>query len=495
MSETHAAAVARADTGAAIAEGDDVGRRLERTLSWRDGFALALTIPIGTFSVIGYSIGALGAWEAAILWAVVTVVACLQNFLFAEMAYMFPRQSGGVPVYAAEAWKKYFAPIGAVAAIGYWAGWSFTLSVYGLTIGALVQAQWFPTATWGFSDGIVTLGLPVLIAVLTILAVWLVNIYGIKPAVWINKVIGIVSVVMLVIIILGPFVTGNWHARNLHFDVGKGGLTLAITYLFILGWSGYGTEICATFAPEFKKRRDMTKAFTYSALFSLAMLTVGPIALAGPVGDKAIGLNPTGFYADTFAKVLGPASGLVTLVLCLIFFLGMNSATADGGRALYGVAQQGMTVKQLNHLNKRGLPSRGMTLDMLVNIGILFFVKSTLAIIFAANVGYMLSMVFACSAFLLLRKDRPDWPRPIRLARGWVVAAVLLTLYEAFVTIFGFLHPSLGGYGGSTSQVIGVGILLVSIVLYAYRRKVQDRGGLRLRDHSIGVPTVVPEVE
>jgi pimeloyl-ACP methyl ester carboxylesterase len=39
-----------------------------RLLTWRDMLAIALVIPIAAFAIIGYSIGALGALTAALLW-------------------------------------------------------------------------------------------------------------------------------------------------------------------------------------------------------------------------------------------------------------------------------------------------------------------------------------------------------------------------------------------------------------------------------------------
>jgi hypothetical protein len=36
----------------------------KRTLTWRDGFILALVIPMSGFTLAGYEIGAIGAWGA-----------------------------------------------------------------------------------------------------------------------------------------------------------------------------------------------------------------------------------------------------------------------------------------------------------------------------------------------------------------------------------------------------------------------------------------------
>ena len=46
---------------------------------------------------------------------------------------------------------------------------------------------------------------------------------------------------------------------------------------------------------------------------------------------------------------------------------------------------------------------------------ILLLGASNLAILYMSNIGYVLAHVFALTGFLLLRRDRPDWPRPIKL--------------------------------------------------------------------------------
>jgi amino acid transporter len=135
------------------------------------------------------------------------------------------------------------------------------------------------------------------------------------------------------------------------------------------------------------------------------------------------------------------------------------------------------------------MPARAMFLDLVLNIVMVLFVGNVLAIIFTANVGYFVAICFGLSGFLLLRRDRPDWPRPIRLGRGWPAAAAALVAVNAVLLVVGFLNPGDAGYGGATEQLIGVGILLLSVILFAYRRIVQDRGPLRLTERA---PTVAP---
>ena len=125
-----------------------------------------------------------------------------------------------------------------------------------------------------------------------------------------------------------------------------------------------------------------------------------------------------------------------------------------------------------------------MTIDMIVNLALIFFVATPLAILVAGNLGYMAAHFFAVAAFVLLRKDRPNWPRPIKLPSFWIPIAVLICALNALFIVVGASSASLSGYGGKKELWIGVGVLLFSVVLYVYRRVVQDRGRVHLRDDS-----------
>jgi amino acid transporter len=464
-----------------------------RRLSWVDGLSLGLSIPVGGFALIGYSIGILGAWTAMLLWGVTCVIAILQNFIFAELAAMFPNKPGGIALYAHEGCRRYFAPIGALAAVGYWAGWSFGLAVYGLIIGQLLTAQFFPHSTWTVFDGTQHIGLAIFLAGGAILAVWALNVFGIRPAVTTNKVIGVVVCATIAILIIGPFVTGAWH-NQLTWGLGKpgqawGGWQLAIVYLYVMCWTAYGTEIAATFSPEYRnQRRDTPRALLSGGVLTLAFLVLGPLATTGVVGEKEIAANPVGFFIPVFSSIIGPAASLLTTVICGALFLNMTAATADAGRALYGIARDGMIVRQLFHLNRHGMPGRAMTIDLIVNVSLVFFVANTLGILFASNLGYMIAIVFALTGFLLLRRDRPAWPRPIKLGPAWLVVAGALIAFNLALIVIGALNPGIAGYGGTTDQLIGLAILAAALVMFAVRRLVQDRVPLHFREVTPRLP-------
>src|SRR5262249_42354408 len=200
-------------------------------------------------------------------------------------------------------------------------------------------------------------------------------------------------------------------------------------------------------------------------------------------GTVTSGSGPEGeFYVPAFAKIVGSGAANVMLVLLIgSLFLSMISSTADGSRALYGIARDDMTIKQLYHLNRFHVPARAMTVDLAVNVLLVLLIPSNLAILYMSNIGYMLSHVFALSGFLLLRRDRPNWPRPIKVGPIWVGIAAVLCVFNIILVGVGIANPTLTGYGNWTDMWIGVGVLVGSVLLFFYRRVIPDkaRGALR----------------
>ena len=196
-----------------------------------------------------------------------------------------------------------------------------------------------------------------------------------------------------------------------------------------MGWSAYGFETVAAFAPEYHNPEwDTPRALRASAAFSVVVYALLPLGVGGTLGTEAIANDATAiaFYTQAFDVLVGSALTNV-LVVCLIagLLLSMNTATMDGSRALYGISQDGMTTKALGRLNRYSVPAVAMTADVILNLFLISYFGYPLDILAAGNLGYMLAHVFALTGFLLLRRDRPNWPRPIKLSAAWVPIAAL----------------------------------------------------------------------
>ncbi|MDX6521909.1 MAG: hypothetical protein QOF08_2514 [Gaiellales bacterium] len=483
-------------------------RELLKSISWFDGFVVALANPSFLITGLGGSAVSLGGWGAVVLWTVSVLLGALHNYIYSELATMFPKLSGGIAIYAHEAWKRYFSFIGPVAAFGYWIGWSVVLSASGLVVGLLVQAQFYTGSlaagsSWNHSGKVLGIPLyfsfPIALTAVVIVVIWVFNVLGMRPAVWVGYVTGALLLIPLAVFMFLPYLTGDFHTSNLHNNIDYGtmgdtGWTLVIVWLYAMCWSSYGMECCATFAPEYHNPTvDTPKALRISALFGVIVYSLLPLGAVGTFGDQNLTFgdathanNTVSFYASTFHSIISAGTGIAIILLCAGIVLAMNTATADGSRALYGISQDGMTIKWFGKLNSRHVPANAMTLDALLNIFLLCSFGSdatgALKILIFSNLGYVLCHVFAMSGFLLLRKDRPDLARPLKLAAFWLPVAGVLALFDALLLIVGGWNSGLA-YGDTSKRtlVYGLLVLAIGVVLYVYRVVVQEKQPLRMR--------------
>ena len=483
-------------------------RQLIKTLRWYDGFVIALANPGFLLGSLGYSVLDLGGWGAVLLWGITAGFIVPVMVLYSELAAMFPHKSGGFPLYAHEGWRKYSTLVGPVATFGYWIGWSVVLAFLGLFVGSIAQASWWPNEPYGtnafggsliddgyFSTGSVHIGLQHLIGIGIIIGVWLFNIFGTRIAVTFNYLAGILLMIPLFAFMFLPFLNGDFDSANLTYNLNDGGLAwggwqLALVWIWIMIWSAGGVDTCATFAPEYKDTvRDTRKALLSAAVFSLIVYTVLPLGLTGGVGADTVAAYD---YVGALNQLVGKgATDFFIVIILASFVISMNTATADGSRALYGISRDGMTIKELGRLNRWNVPGNAMTLDTIINVLFVLFVGNIFGILAASNIGYVLAHVFALSGYVLLRKDRPLWPRPIKLPAYWTgIAAVLCAAFAVFTVVgVGWFQIAAGGYGkGAIVKIIGFAVLGISLLLFLFRRIVQDGEAPHWREETPTMP-------
>jgi amino acid transporter len=153
-----------------------------------------------------------------------------------------------------------------------------------------------------------------------------------------------------------------------------------------------------------------------------------------------------------------------------------------------------MTIREFGVLNKHRVPGRAMTLDAILNIILISAFAGVFQILAVSNIGYVLATCAALGGFVLLRRDRPDWPRPVRLPNFWVPLAALLFLINlTFLIVGGFIYSGgflgIEGYGyGWDKTRTGLLVLLVAVLLYVWRHVVQDKIPITLREQVPRTP-------
>jgi amino acid transporter len=441
-------------------------RKLLKTMRWWDGFVVGLCNPGFLLAGLAGSVDTLGPKWACIIWFSSSIVGALQAYIYAEPATMFPDKSGGLSMYAKEGWRKYFSLAGPLATFGYWFAWSSVLAIYGGIIGTLLITRFWPNdeiATKVWHLGFVDVNGYRLIGLVCILMCFIFNVRGMRPAVWFSYVTGALMLIPVLSLAIIPFLNGDIHNHALNQDFISasvkfyGGtpsnfqtVAMLIVWFWVIGWSSYGPEAPATFAPEFVDTKDDTrKALASAGILNCFLCLLLPLTIVAELGTGFI-YNDTTYIAylttaldNTVGTTLG---GLFVVFLSAGLLLSMNTATMDGSRALFGMAREGLTVRQLDRLNHFHVPGRAMALDCVLNICLLFFAPSLLFILVAGNIGYVLSHVFALSGVLLLRRDRPDWPRPYKLGRPWIPIAWACLIINLVATVFGVIWIKYTGY-------------------------------------------------
>ena len=91
-------------------------------------------------------------------------------------------------------------------------------------------------------------------------------------------------------------------------------------------------------------------------------------------------------------------------------------------------------------------------------------------------------------------RSQPSCSCAIKLPSIWVPIAVVICAFNALLIVVGASSPELSGYGGTKELVIGIGVLLISVLLYAYRRVIQDRAPITLRENVPATPDAVEGV-
>jgi amino acid transporter len=477
-------------------------RRLLKTMRWYDGVVIGLANPGFLLVGLAYSIVYLGGKWAIALWIISAVVGALQAYIYAEPAAMFPDKPGGLSVYAREGWRKHFSLAGPIAVFGYWFAWSSVLAIYGSFIGLLLIGEFAdPTdgiSTWTWDPAVLsTVTSAKLIGIAAILVCYVFNVRGMRPAVGLSYVVGAMMIIPVVVIAVGAFITGdvgnhavgsNYLAGSVEFfgdsATGFNQFGLVMVWLYIMGWSTYGPEAAATFAPEFKDtKNDTRKAISVTGGMNVVLAILLPVAVLGTVGyDVIVGdLSGVVYLIQVMHAIAGDTLGTVlTLCLCAGLLLSMNTATMDGSRALYALSEEGMTIKQLGVLNTHHVPSRAMTLDALLNIALILIFPGIFFILAAGNLGYILAHVLALSGVLLLRRDRPNWPRPIRLGPVWMWLAGIFAAFNLLLLVFGIYFLKYTGYAFDPAdaefkdptawvpRIIIVGLLALALGIAGY---------------------------
>ena len=405
--------------------------KLKRSVGALDLTALGLGAIIGTgiFVVIGEGVGIAG--PAVVLSFVLAGITCAFSALsYAELSSSIP-VSGSAYTYA-------YATLGELVA---WIiGWDLILE-YGVSIAA-VAVGWganfniFLDETFGFQipenfatspeDG----GIFNLPAVIIVLAITALLVRGAKESARVNTVMVVVKLVVLlffIVVAATAFDSGN---LNPFAAQGWDGVVTAASIIF---FAYIGFDAISTGGEE---ARNPSRDLPLAILTALAVATLLYVLVA--LG--AVGLVPAEQLQESeapLATALSEGAGLPWAAAVLAFGAVVSITSVilavfyGQTRIFFAMSRDGLIPRRFAEVN----PRTGAPVKVTIGLGVLIAILAALVplseIVKLVNIGTLFAFLLVNVGVIVLRRTRPDMPRPFKVPFGPVlpVIGILLVLY------------------------------------------------------------------
>ncbi len=482
----------------------------------RAGFAKELTLTDATMLVAGSMIGSgifivsadigrtVGSpfWLLA-AWVLTGVITLLGALAYAELAAMYPK-AGGQYVFLRES----LGPL-----TGFLYGWTLFVVIqtgtiaavavaFGKYLGVLIPAVsnarfgWFPQAdvcvrALGCTDAAnaIQIGLTPqrLVGLVTIWLLTWVNLRGVREGKYVQTTLTIVKTgALALLIILGLTIGRNATAIASNFGPGNfGGLSgLSSAFLVAFGAAMVGSLFSSdawnnvTFAAAEVKNPSrnlplalllgtglVTLLYVMANVSYLSVLPLHGAAEGGTViarGIQHATEDRVGSAAATM--IFGPSAGTMMAIAILISTFGCNNGLIlAGARVYYAMARDGLFFRRAGVLNRNQVPAAALVMQSLwTSVLCLTGTYGQLLdyVIFAALIFYVLTTI----GLFILRRTRPDHPRPYRAIGYPVLPALYIALASAVAVVL------LISLKTRTQAISGLVLVLVGIPVYYLSR-------------------------
>ena len=367
-------------------------------------------------------------------WAFTGLLTLVGVLAFGELAAMVP-QAGGPYVYLKEAFGRRIAFLfgwttfaiiecGSIAAVA---------SAFGYVLGSFLP--FFSDARWllppiriaefqlgGFSLGPWALGLTSARAAglaLVVVLTW-VNLQGIRLGARVQSVVTLAKVGALAGLILLGLLMAPPQAPDPRPFTGAGpGLPLLGAFLVAQVGSLFATNGWNYLPYIGGEVREPGRTLPLSLALGVAMVVglylLANLAYLQVLGPSGIATAPAGRVAtETLRVLLGPKAGMIMAGAILVSMLGyLNGAILSSPRIYQAMAADGLFFRAAEGLNARGVPAAALLIQALWT-GILALSGTYSQLLDFIIFAELLFFVLTVAGVYVLRRKRPDHPRPYR---------------------------------------------------------------------------------
>lgn len=380
----------------------------------------------------------LGVWLTGALFALAGALS------YSELGAALPF-AGGEYVYLRHAYGPF---------VGFLSGWtSFTIG-----FGAAIAAGAMSFAAYALELVPVNGDTDLVARGLALALVWFVtgfHLAGAGPGGVLQRLLTTLNVGAILLLVAGALTlgTGNWeHFRTPHSSGAPGAGAIVVAFIFVC-YSYSGWNAAAYLAGEIKDPGRVLPRSLIAGTLVVALLYLG--------------LNVTYFYAlpvETLAQapvlpvakkaavaLFGAGSAtLIAAVLCLTIGGAVSAMLWAGPRVYYAMACDGVFPAVFSTTSRRSGAPTMATLLQSAWASLLILAGTFESLVIYSGVILAIFSALAVAAVVVLRRRKPELPRPYRVPLYPVVPACYVAVASVIVLYSIFERPVEAGLGAAT---------------------------------------------
>ncbi len=439
------------------------------------GFWAAIAVVIGTtigsgiFLVPTKMVNAVGTPSMVFaVWVFGGVLTLFGALTYAELSAALPG-AGGEYVYLKAAYGPFFAFI---------YGWTQTWVAKPASIATLATGfftylgDFFP----GLGTVVYTVPLPIgpdfkpldirygqFVGIGLIVFLSVVNYLGVRVGGSVQVAVTALKLALIGGVILAGVVFGHGNTSNFQSSVvaNPGGVAGFFVALVAALWAYDGWNNAGMLGSEIDHpQKNLPRSLIIGTaaiigIYLLTNLTYFYVLSAGEVGGSAR------VAADAMRRVLGPAGGAgVSIAAMISIFAALNGSILSGSRVPYAMSRSGLFFRKIGSVHPSyRTPGPAITLLGIVSCLITLsgqYDQLYTLVIFPSWILYGMT----AASVIVLRKKRPDLPRPYRVL-GYPLVPVLF-VFVAVALLYSTLLSSPRESG------IGLGLIVAGLPFYFY---------------------------
>jgi APA family basic amino acid/polyamine antiporter len=442
---------------------------LKRVIGFWGGIALIVGITIGSGIFRKPYTLARDLGDPAVilgLWVFFGLVSLCGALALAELSSMLPH-TGGAYVYLRAAYGD---------ASAFVFGWIYLLVTTPATIGALSTfVAELLLGLLGRDPGHAGPWVIPSLATLAVLALSIVNLLGARLGSAVQTLLTVIKVGALLVLMVASFSAGGGSFSHLAAGTGAtrglGSGAASVIWAYD-GWIAVSMIAGEIIAPE-KRLRNII----IGGMVAIVVLYLGANVgyfYAMPV--EAMARETAGVPQRIMSEWLGPAGATLIGAAILCSVLGaLNGNILSKPRVSYALSRDGLTFAFLGRVHPRwSTPHAAIVIEALVAVALIFALRDFDKLTTYFVVVEWTALLFAVGAVFVLRRRRPEAPRPFRTpAYPWVPLVFVIGTAAGLVAIVaGEIRQAVPNY----SPVWGLLLAVFGFpVYYGWRRLAAGR--------------------